>query len=78
MIESDVMLRGQNTEKQELTPVMAELPSTDGELTFDDWLNHVMKASTKGFKLDFQSIDALEVTLQKLKDKQEQVLLFKC
>ncbi|WAR23013.1 F151B-like protein [Mya arenaria] len=73
MIEADVMLRGQGTEKQELTPVMAELPDTDGQLTFDRWLDNVIKASSKGFKLDFQAIDALEVTLQKLQDRKEEI-----
>lgn len=73
MIEADVMLRGQGTEEQELVPVMAQFPDTDSEVTFDIWLSEVIKANTKGIKLDFQDIDAVELTLQKLKDKKEEV-----
>ena len=73
MIEADVMLRGQGTTSQELVPVMAEFPATDSDVTFDIWLEAVIKASRKGFKLDFQAIDALEVTLQKMKAKKDQV-----
>lgn len=73
MVEADVMIRGQGTDKQELIPVMAQFPKTDSELTFEDWLAHVIKAGDKGIKLHFQAVDALEVTLQKLKDRKEEV-----
>lgn len=73
MVEADVMLRGQGTDKQELTPVLAQFPDTDSELTFDDFLTHVIKASDKGIKIHFQAIDALEVTLQKMKDKKDDI-----
>lgn len=69
------MLRGQGTDKQELVPVMAQHPDTDSEVTFDSWLAEVAKAGNKGFKLDFQAIDALEVTLQRLKDNKGKVCL---
>ena len=74
MIEADVMLRGQGTKAQELTPVMAQFPDTDGEVTFDSWLDEVIKANTKGIKLDFQAMDAVELTLQKLKNRKEEVI----
>ena len=73
MVEADVMLRGQGTLKQELTPVMARFPKTDSDLTFDEWLTHTIKASSKGFKLHFQAIEALEVTLQKMNDRKDEV-----
>ena len=73
MIEADVMLRGQGTDKQTLIPVMAQHPATDSSLTFDDWLDAVIRSSRKGIKIDFQSNDAIEITLQKLKDKKAQV-----
>lgn len=76
MLEADVTLRGQGTDKQELVPVMAQLTNKDSELTFQEWLNHVIKASSKGFKLHFQTIDALEVTLQKMTDKKDEVCVF--
>ena len=74
MIEADVMLRGQGTDKQTLIPVMAQFPDTDGDLTFDDWLDKVIKSSKKGIKIDFQSNDAIDLTLQKMKDKKSQVM----
>ena len=73
MVEADVMLRGQGTSKQTLIPVMAQYPDTDGELTFDDWLDKVIKSSSKGIKIDFQSNDAIDITLQKMKDRKSQV-----
>ena len=73
MIEADVMLRGQGTDKQTLIPVMAQHPATDSSLTFDDWLDAVIRSSRKGIKIDFQSNDAMEITLQKMKDKKAQV-----
>jgi hypothetical protein len=74
MVEADIMLRGQGTKTQELTPVMAQFPDTDGEVTFDIWLDAVIKANTKGIKLDFQAMDAVELTLQKLKNRKEEVI----
>ncbi|XP_060593749.1 protein FAM151A-like [Ruditapes philippinarum] len=73
MVEADIMLRGQGTKTQELTPVMAQFPDTDGEVTFDIWLDAVIKANTKGIKLDFQAMDAVELTLQKLKNRKEEL-----
>ncbi|KAH3831794.1 uncharacterized protein LOC127878018 [Dreissena polymorpha] len=73
MIESDLMIRGQGTSNQELVAVMAQLPQTDGALTFTSWLEQVIKASAKGFKLDFQAFDAVEITLQELQDKKSQI-----
>lgn len=73
MIEADVMLRGQGTEQQTLIPVMAQSPASDSTLTFDDWLDKVIKSSRKGIKIDFQSNDAIEITLQKMKDRKSEV-----
>ena len=74
MIEADVMLRGQGTDKQTLIPVMAQHPATDGTMTFDEWLDMVIKSGRKGIKIDFQSNDAIEITLQKMKDRKSQVM----
>ena len=73
MIESDVMLRGQDTESQSLVPIMAEYPNTDSDLTFDEWLEKIIRTTNKGVKIHFQSIDAVEYTLQKLKDAKASV-----
>ena len=83
MIQSDVILKGQDTEHQSLFPVMARLPDTSSELTLDDWLTEVRRAVNKGVKVSFQSNDAVEITLQKLKDSKRGVfcvifLYWKC
>lgn len=75
MIEADVMLRGQGTDKQTLIPVMAQHPATDGTMTFDEWLDMVIKSGRKGIKIDFQSNDAIEITLQKMKDRKSQIVV---
>lgn len=68
MIQGDVILKGQDTEHQSLIPVMARLPNTDSDLTLDDWLAEVRQSYSKGIKVTLQSNDAVEITLQKLKD----------
>ena len=75
MIQSDVILKGQDTEHQSLFPVMARLPDTSSELTLDDWLTEVRRAVNKGVKVSFQSNDAVEITLQKLKDSKRGVFV---
>ena len=72
MLEADVVLRGQGSANQQLVPVVAHPPFSDGDLTLKDWL-HMAKNSTKGFKLDFKSIEAVDLSLQHLKDIQEEV-----
>ncbi|KAL5016363.1 hypothetical protein ScPMuIL_005952 [Solemya velum] len=73
MIEADVMLRGQGTPTQSLIPVMAQYPSTDSESILEEWLDIFLKSEGKGLKLDFQSTDAVEISLQKLKDRKEKL-----
>lgn len=73
MIHSDVILKGQDTEHQSLIPVMAHLPNTDSDLTLDDWLAEVRQSYSKGIKVTLQSNDAVEITLQKLKDSRRGV-----
>lgn len=73
MIHGDVILKGQDTEHQSLIPVMARLPNTDSDLTLDDWLAEVRQSYSKGMKVTLQSNDAVEITLQKLKDSRRGV-----
>lgn len=75
MIHGDVILKGQDTEHQSLIPVMARLPNTDSDLTLDDWLAEVRQSYSKGIKVTLQSNDAVEITLQKLKDSRRGVML---
>ena len=65
LVEGDIMLRGQGTNQQVMLPVMARYPDTDGPLTFQNWLE-IAKKSKKALKLDFQSIDAVDLSLQVL------------
>ena len=67
MIEGDVILQGQGTEHQKLVPVMGQLPHSGSDLELVDWLDAI-KYRNKGMKLDFTSIDALEIALQRLKE----------
>ena len=63
MLEGEVILKGQGTDQQELLPVM--LDSGDKVLTFDEWLSLALP-SNKGIKLDFRTIEPVELCLQKL------------
>ncbi|KAK6166382.1 hypothetical protein SNE40_023091 [Patella caerulea] len=74
MLEGDVILRGQGTKHQKLIPVMSSPPNTDSKTTLDDWLD-VVKSKQKGIKLVFTSIEAVEISLQKLKIIKEQGFL---
>ncbi|PVD35775.1 hypothetical protein C0Q70_02738 [Pomacea canaliculata] len=68
MIEGDVILQGQGTESQKMIPVMAEPPQTESDLLLVDWLDKIKYKTNKGIKLDFSSIDAVEISLQRLKE----------
>jgi hypothetical protein len=74
MIQGDVLLKGQDTDHQSLIPVMARLPDTTSEVTLEMWLSEVRLADQKGIKISFQSNDAVEITLQKLKDSRRGVI----
>ena len=72
MIEADVILKGQGTPKQALIPIISDLPAVDGDFTLKMWLQRVKKF-TKGIKLDFRTIDAVEMSLQLLKGMKDEV-----
>lgn len=73
MIEGDVILQGQGTESQKMIPVMAEPPQTESDLLLVDWLDKIKYKTNKGIKLDFSSMDAVEISLQRLKEAHFQV-----
>lgn len=66
MIEGDVMLKGQGTDKQSLEPVMGTPGDEHGTMTFFNWLDAVIP-SGKGIKIDIKSTDVVEIALQTLK-----------
>jgi len=63
MIEGDVLLRGQGTDDQQLIPIMAHPPQTDSDITLYEWLQLATNAH-KGIKLDFKSIESVDLALQ--------------
>ncbi|GAB1597491.1 protein FAM151A-like [Argonauta hians] len=72
MIEADVVLKGQGTEKQSMTPIISDLPAINNGFTLKMWLEQV-KMFTKGIKLDFRTIDAVEMSLQLLKGMKDEL-----
>ena len=72
MIEADVILRGQNTDDQQMIPIMARPPATTSDITLVEWLA-LVKGRGKGLKLDFKSIEAVEIALQRLNEAKEEV-----
>ena len=72
MVEADVLLRGQGTKDQQLVPIMAHPPDVTSDLTLAEWVE-AMKHTGKGLKLDFKSIEAVELSLQTLKAAKNQV-----
>ena len=72
MLEADVLLRGQGGSSQQLLPVVAHPPHTDGDLTLKEWLA-LAKNSSKGFKLNFRSIESVDLSLQYLKEIKREV-----
>ena len=73
MIEADIILKGQGTDQQKLIPIMAHPPDVDSDLTFSDFLE-VAHANKKGIKLDFKKMEAVEITMQKLKTEADRVM----
>ncbi len=75
VIEGDVVLRGQGTSLQMLEPIMASLPKVSGDLTLSEWIT-LVKDAHKAVKLDFQTIEAIEISLQILNKLESKVLSF--
>jgi len=70
MVSGDVLLQGQGTQGQKLVPVMALPPDTESDINLKDWL-HETRYGTKGIKLHIHSMEAVEISLQILKDFNE-------
>ncbi|KAL8601004.1 hypothetical protein ACOMHN_030661 [Nucella lapillus] len=67
MIEGDVILQGQGTPHQKLIPVMGRPEDGESGLPLVEWLAEV-RGRGKGVKLDFSTIDAVEIALQRLRE----------
>ena len=72
MIEADVILRGQNTIDQQMIPIMARPPDSTSDVILVEWLS-LVKGRGKGLKLDFKSIEAVEISLQRISDIKAEV-----
>lgn len=73
MLETDLILRGIGTENQTNIPVHAHPPDTDSDVTLVEWLDRATKEPDKGMKLDFKYIEAVEPSMQIIKDKEDQL-----
>ncbi|XP_023366699.1 protein FAM151B isoform X1 [Otolemur garnettii] len=65
MIEADVLLPNDGSEHGQ--PIMAHPPETNSDNTLQEWLTQVMKSS-KGIKLDFKSLAAVEPSMMLLEN----------
>lgn len=66
-IEADILI---GTESP--NPIMAHPPNKTSDLTFSQFLNEV-KSSSKGLKLDFKDINALQPCLDELEAQKDDV-----
>ena len=69
-IEADILIGSSTTE-----PIMAHPPHTTSDLTFADFLKE-LKSTSKGLKLDFKDINALQPCLNELEAQKDNVCLF--
>lgn len=65
MLVADVNIDGE-------VPVMCGTPVVPHSMTFDTWLD-ITSHRSKGFKLVFHSIEAVEVALHRMRRKRDQV-----
>ncbi|KAG8524633.1 Protein FAM151B, partial [Galemys pyrenaicus] len=70
MIEADVLLPSDESEHGQ--PIMAHPPETTSDNTLEDWLTEVTKSS-KGIKLDFKSLAAVEPSMMLLENVKSHV-----
>jgi hypothetical protein len=66
-IEADILI-GTSTH----TPIMAHPPHRTSDLTFSEFL-HAVRSTSKGLKLDFKDINALQACLTDLEANKDQV-----
>lgn len=69
MLEADVSM---STSLGQIIPIMAHPPSTESDITLEEWLAEVVKHK-KGIKLDFKTVEVLEPAIKILKKYQSQI-----
>ncbi|KAK2868223.1 hypothetical protein Q7C36_000094 [Tachysurus vachellii] len=70
ILEADVNVQGHNTDNETNIPIMAHPPDVYSDNTLEEWLDAVIR-SKKGIKLDFKSLQAVEPSLNLLKNKNQ-------
>ena len=70
-LEADILLDGQDTDKQTDVPIMAHPPAIHSDITFSEWVDRVSD-TRKGMKLDFKSLESVAPALEILKMKHEE------
>ncbi|KAI4501463.1 hypothetical protein M0802_003340 [Mischocyttarus mexicanus] len=77
MIEADVVLghltNSTNTNTTNAIPIMAHPPETESDLSLEEFLTSILRNGTKGFKLDFKSIEAFNNSIPILADKRSEL-----
>ena len=73
MLETDIILRGIGTENETNIPVHAHPPDTDSDVTLVEWLDRITQEPNKGMKLDFKYIEAVEPSMEIIKEKESQI-----
>jgi hypothetical protein len=71
MFEVDVSLRGLGTEKKEMVPIVLTTDSSE-EFLFKDWVRMII-STKKSFKINFVSIEAVDISLQYLAEFKHEV-----
>jgi hypothetical protein len=70
-IEADILIGSSSP-----NPIMAHPPDTTSDLTFSEFLKEI-KSTSKGLKLDFKDINALQPCLNELEIQKDNVSLIK-
>jgi len=68
-IEADILIGSSSPD-----PIMAHPPYTTSDLTFSEFLKE-LKSTSKGLKLDFKDINALQPCLDELEAQKDNVSL---
>ena len=74
MLEGDILMGTLDSAPHETIPIMAHPPSTESDLTFEKFLEEIIKfnkgkrtsKNKKGIKLDFKKIEAVKPCLELL------------
>ncbi|XP_070542838.1 protein FAM151A-like [Ptychodera flava] len=72
MLEGDIVLEGMGTPNETDTPVMAHPPIVYSDITLEEWIYNTTETN-KGMKLDFKQIEAVEISMNIVKDMESRI-----